>query len=673
MSITREFNLFLFAGRSIPLVVNANQYDQGETWLFNLLDSSGQRYTPATGSIVGLKSDGHVIANAGTVNSSGQVVITETEQMTAAPGKNLFELLIDDDTHGTANFVLLVEPRPGAGTEPSDSDLALFQQAIDAAAVIAGATGAIEQLETEVAVQTARIDNIIALPDGSTTADAELTDIRVGSNGTTYASAGDAVRGQIADTEKTISMLGLTELFPTFQKGYYRYDTLAFSATGDHVVSEVVHIPAMSLLYVPKVNKSASVSMLTLARSDGTPLQCLMRGTATSNSDGSFVIYPFIEESYVILSGNVGLPQYMHYYLKEFKDDYEISENNFAQLSHVSAVEYINGVITDSGATSNSAFSYTSNIVLPKGMTVEFWSAGAAELVSLSEWDFSFHIVSPEIHGDGGIHHVQYTAENHMLIRLCAQTAPLTTDFSPVLPEAKFKAWKIYYKGTHYTDVKKENIYGKNLTVMGDSLIYGNQLGNGATWVTNIGIKYNMNYVNLGVNAGTVAQVETNDNSMVNRIDSIPNDTEYFVLLGGANDKRLNVPLGNVDSSDKTTFLGALNIIVDAVKQKCPKAKILLMTTYSRYSSINSLGMGDVEYATSMVNAAYKNLVPVFDNFHSSGVNFLNEYQRAWMDEGHDRQKLVDGQIVYYQDTHHFSIEGYEWITPIYEYLLKSL
>lgn len=673
MSITREFNLFLFAGRSIPLVVNANQYDQGETWLFNLLDSSGQRYTPATGSIVGLKSDGHVIANAGTVNSSGQVVITETEQMTAAPGKNLFELLIDDDTHGTANFVLLVEPRPGDTAEPSDSDLSLFQQAIDAAAVISEASGAIDQLETDVAVQTARIDNIIALPDGSTTADAELTDIRVGANGTTYASAGDAVRGQIADTDKTISMLGLTELFPTFQKGYYRYDTLAFSATGDHVVSEVVHIPAMSLLYVPKVNKSASVSMLTLAQSDGTPLQCLMRGTATSNSDGSYVIYPFIEESYVILSGNVGLPQYMHYYLKDFKDDYEINENNFAQLSHVSAVEYINGVITDSGATSNSAFTYTSNIVLPKGMTVEFWSAGAAELASLSEWDFSFHIVSPEIHGDGGIHHVQYTADNHMLIRLCAQTAPLTADFSPVLPEAKFKAWKIYYKGTHYTDVKKENIYGKNLTVMGDSLIYGNQLGNGATWVTNIGIKYNMNYVNLGVNAGTVAQVEANDNSMVNRIDSIPDDTEYFVLLGGANDKRLNVPLGNVDSSDKTTFLGALNIIVDAVKQKCPKAKILLMTTYSRYSSINSLGMGDVEYATSMVNAAYKNLVPVFDNFHSSGVNFLNEYQRAWMDESHDRQKLVDGQIVYYQDTHHFSIEGYEWITPIYEHLLKSL
>ena len=51
-----------------------------------------------------------------------------------------------------------------------------------------------------------RMDTFASLPDGSTAGDAELLDIRVGGNGITYPSAGDAVRGQYSANKALIDI-----------------------------------------------------------------------------------------------------------------------------------------------------------------------------------------------------------------------------------------------------------------------------------------------------------------------------------------------------------------------------------------------------------------------------------------------------------------------------------
>lgn len=136
MTITRNFKLCLNAGTQNAPYINVNQYDEGEEWVFDLYTEGGQKFTPSTGAIIGIKSDGNAILNSGTVNSDGQVVITETQQMTAASGLAVFELLIEGETHGTANFIVNVERRPSDDAEFSDSDLSMLQEAIDAAEVI---------------------------------------------------------------------------------------------------------------------------------------------------------------------------------------------------------------------------------------------------------------------------------------------------------------------------------------------------------------------------------------------------------------------------------------------------------------------------------------------------------------------------------------------------------
>lgn len=113
--------------------------------------------------------------------------------------------------------------------------------------------------EKDLVALNARIDNIANLPEGSTTGDAELADIRVGADGKTYQSAGAAVRGQVSQLSESIVEIDKNS-GDFFNKKVVRFisanmdiNTGAVETTGSsydkkRIVSDFVSLPSMATI-----------------------------------------------------------------------------------------------------------------------------------------------------------------------------------------------------------------------------------------------------------------------------------------------------------------------------------------------------------------------------------------------------------------------------------------
>ena len=63
-------------------------------------------------------------------------------------------------------------------------------------------------IKNDIQVQKARIDSFTSLKEGSTTADAELIDARIGADGKTYTNLGDGIRTQLTNITTRITNIG---------------------------------------------------------------------------------------------------------------------------------------------------------------------------------------------------------------------------------------------------------------------------------------------------------------------------------------------------------------------------------------------------------------------------------------------------------------------------------
>ena len=242
-------------------VVYINQGDAGYDKEFLIYNGGSPYNVPAgvSATIRGTKADGYGVTEAAEVTEgSNLVTVTITEQMVAAAGENLYELVFvdtDDLRVASINMIWAVKKDALGDSVISDSDLDYASQvlnqlqsvsaykaqldintnglATETAARIAADTTlqsninaeALTRGSTDASLQS-QINQLIA-PTGTAPSAAEVENARIGADGKTYVTLGDAIRGQINDVNDTLEFVGAqagvgtTNLITSISSGYY--------------------------------------------------------------------------------------------------------------------------------------------------------------------------------------------------------------------------------------------------------------------------------------------------------------------------------------------------------------------------------------------------------------------------------------------------------------------
>lgn len=274
MAISTQIqNLNLIPGKSAPVVVHLSQGNVGNTVQFYLYDGDNPYYpTNVSIAVHGVRADNTVFGpyTVSVTSGSNLVSFDIVSAMTSVTGAAIGELVLTDNSQnqiGSANFGMLIEETPYSSSVTYEDDLSIYQRILAyvqsfpasvtsqisaEASARQAATDAIQsQLDTETSdirstLNTTKTDlqtmisseastrasadtnlqnqiNQITSPSGEAPSAAEVQNARIGADGVTYSTLGDAIRTQVGrlNNETLQLLIEAATPYTTIENGVY--------------------------------------------------------------------------------------------------------------------------------------------------------------------------------------------------------------------------------------------------------------------------------------------------------------------------------------------------------------------------------------------------------------------------------------------------------------------